>query len=205
MELLSSEDFKNTKIEPEWTAMDYLLEVVRVEHEKMQEQIFMKEKKNGQLKRKRRIQEDSNKNKRPITSYPSKPLLPEGLKRHIVENMGGSNCVLVIQKQLFFSDVNPQASRLLIPFSQVESHEFLNESEVERLKKKEAIKACLVEPSMEETEINFKWWDMRKNLMYVITTSWNSIVKNNRLKVEDVVQLWSFRVNSTLYFALQKL
>ncbi|MBA0634224.1 hypothetical protein Godav_022195, partial [Gossypium davidsonii] len=137
MELLSSEDFKNTKIEPEWTAMDYLLEVVRVE---------------------------------PITSYPSKPLLPEGLKRHIVENMGGSNCVLVIQKQLFFSDVNPQASRLLIPFSQVESHEFLNESEVERLKNKEAIKACLVEPSMEETEINFKWWDMRKNSMYVITT-----------------------------------
>ncbi|MBA0771225.1 hypothetical protein Gotri_019719 [Gossypium trilobum] len=58
---------------------------------------------------------------------------------------------------------------------------------------------------MEETEINFKWWDMRKNSMYVITTSWNSIVKNNRLKVEDVVQLWSFRVNSTLYFALQKL
>ncbi|MBA0804042.1 hypothetical protein Gohar_014196 [Gossypium harknessii] len=135
----------------------------------MQEQIFMKEKKNGQLKRKRRIQEDNNKNKKPITSYPSKPL------------------------------------RLLIPFSQVESHEFLNESEVERLKNKEAIKACLVEPSMEETEINFKWWDMRKNSMYVITTSWNSIVKNNRLKVEDVVQLWSFRVNSTLYFALQKL
>ncbi|MBA0660202.1 hypothetical protein Goklo_012247 [Gossypium klotzschianum] len=31
--------------------------------------------------------------------------------------MGGSNCVLVIQKQLFLSDVNPQTSRLFIPFS----------------------------------------------------------------------------------------
>ncbi|KAH1033720.1 hypothetical protein J1N35_045894 [Gossypium stocksii] len=205
MELLTSEDFKNTKIQPEWTAMDYLLEVVRVDQEKMQEPIFMKKKKNGRLKRKRQTDGENNKNKRPITSYPPKPLMPEGLERHIVENMGGSNCVLVIQKQLFFSDVNPQASRLLIPFSQVESHEFLNESEVERLKNKEAIKACLVEPSMKETEINFKWWDMRKNLMYVITTSWNSIVKNNRLKAEDVIQLWSFRVDSTLCFALQKL
>ncbi|MBA0753603.1 hypothetical protein Gogos_021828 [Gossypium gossypioides] len=83
----------------------------------MQERSFMKEKKNGQLKRKHRIQKKNNKNKRPITSYPPKPLLPESLKRHIVENMGGSNCILVIQKQLFLSDVNPQASRLFIPFS----------------------------------------------------------------------------------------
>ncbi|MBA0837787.1 hypothetical protein Goarm_009914 [Gossypium armourianum] len=29
------------------------------------------------------------------------------MKRYIVENMGRSNCVLVIQKQLFISDVNP--------------------------------------------------------------------------------------------------
>ncbi|XP_040940784.1 B3 domain-containing protein At2g24670-like [Gossypium hirsutum] len=171
MELLTSEDFKNTRIQPEWTAMDYLLEVVRVDQEKMQEQTFMNKKKNGRLKRKLQIQEENNKNKRPITSYPPKPLTPEGLKQHIVENMGGSNCVLVIQKQLFLSDVNPQASRLLIPFSQVESHEFLNESEVERLKNKKAIKACLVEPSMEETEINFKMWDMRKKSMYVVTIS----------------------------------
>ncbi|KAK5773461.1 hypothetical protein PVK06_049767 [Gossypium arboreum] len=201
----NKEDFKNTRIQPEWTAMDYLLEVVRVDQEKMQEQTFMNKKKNGRLKRKCQIQEENNKNKRPITSYPPKPLMPEGLKQHIVENMGGSNCALVIQKQLFFSDVNPQASRLLIPFSQVESHEFLNKSEVELLKNKEAIKACLVEPSMLETEINFKRWDMRKKSMYVVTTSWNSIVKNNKLKAEDVVQLLSFRVNSTLCFVLQKL
>ncbi|MBA0635519.1 hypothetical protein Godav_022312 [Gossypium davidsonii] len=84
MELLSFEDFENTRIKPKWTPIDYLLQVVRVE---------------------------------PITSYPPKPLLPESLKRHIVENMGGSNCVLVIQKQLFLSDVNPQTSRLFIPFS----------------------------------------------------------------------------------------
>lgn len=198
MEFLSSEDFKNTRIQPQWTAMDYLLEVVRVDQEKTK-------KKNDRLKRKRRIQEENNKNKRPVTSYPPKSPLPEGLKRHIVENMGGSNCVLVIQKQLFFSDVNPQASRLLIPFSQVESHEFLNESEVECLNNKEAIKAPLVEPSMEEAEINFKRWDMRKKPMYAVTTSWNSIVKNNQLEVEDVIQLWSFRINSTLCFALLKL
>ncbi|MBA0833284.1 hypothetical protein Goarm_017607, partial [Gossypium armourianum] len=30
MELLSFEDFKNTRIKPKWTPIDYLLEVVRV-------------------------------------------------------------------------------------------------------------------------------------------------------------------------------
>ncbi|KAK5833384.1 hypothetical protein PVK06_017209 [Gossypium arboreum] len=137
----------------------------------MQERIFVKKKKNGQLKRKRRIQGENIKNKRPVTSYPLKPPLPKDLKRLIVENMG----------------------------------RFLNISEVKRLKNKEAIKACSVESSIEETEINFKWWDMHKNTMYILMTFWNSIIRNNRLKVENLVQLWSFRVNSTLCFALKQL
>ncbi|MFQ6619598.1 hypothetical protein Gotur_001368, partial [Gossypium turneri] len=36
---------------------------------------------------------------------------------------------------------------------------------------------------MEEIEINFNKWVMGNSSMYVITTSWNSIVKNNHLRL----------------------
>ncbi|MFQ6640595.1 hypothetical protein Gotur_015671 [Gossypium turneri] len=53
------------------------------------------------IEKETRIQGENNKNKRPVTSYPPKPPLPKGLKLHIVENMGGSNCILVILKNCF--------------------------------------------------------------------------------------------------------
>ncbi|XVE92209.1 hypothetical protein REPUB_Repub01dG0077200 [Reevesia pubescens] len=45
---------------------------------------------------------------------------------------------------------------------------------------------------------------MGKSSSYVMTNPWNSVVKNNRLKIDDIVQLWSFRVKSKLCFALVK-
>ncbi|TYH46925.1 hypothetical protein ES332_D11G374400v1 [Gossypium tomentosum] len=184
MELLRLEDFKDTNVDPKWSAFDYLLEVTRVDQEKSQQRNSMQKK--NKLKRKHQ----NSKNKRPIVSYPP-PLLPQSLKQHIVEKLGGPDCVLVIQKKLFFSDVNPQSSRFLIPFSQLKSHEFLNESEVKHLKtKKDVIKARLLEPSMDEIKINFNKWVMGNSSMYVITTSWKSIVKNNQLQVDNAVQLW---------------
>ncbi|PON97632.1 hypothetical protein TorRG33x02_065420 [Trema orientale] len=33
---------------------------------------------------------------------------------------------------------------------------------------------------------------------------WNKVVKENQLAVKDRVRVWSFRVNSRLYFALTK-
>ncbi|MBA0819199.1 hypothetical protein Gohar_025702 [Gossypium harknessii] len=189
MELLGFEDFKDTNVDPKWTTFDYLLEVTRVDQEKLQQRSFKIKKvgnkslgfgclgsmqeKNG-LKRKHQFKEENSKNKRPILSYPP---------------------------TLF-----PQTSQFLIPFSQLKSHEFLNEFEIKYLKtKKDAIKAHLLDPSMEEIEINFNKWLMGNSSMYIITTSWNSIVKNNQLEVDNVVQLWSFRVDSTLCFALRKL
>ncbi|TYG70908.1 hypothetical protein ES288_D05G352000v1 [Gossypium darwinii] len=173
MELLGFEDFKDTNVDPKWTTFDYLLEVTRVDQEKLEQRSFKIKKKNG-LKRKHQFKEENSKNKRLI--------------------------------KLFFSNVNFQASQFLIPFSQLKSHEFLNEFEIKYLKtKKDAIKAHLLDPSMEEIEINFNKWLMGNSSMYIVTTFWNSIVKNNQLEVDNVVQLWSFRVNSTLCFALRKL
>lgn len=55
--------------------------------------------------------------------------------------------------------------------------------------KKDAIKARLLQPSMEEIEINFNKWVMGNNSTYVITISWNSIMKRNQLEIDNVVQL----------------
>ncbi|MBA0757550.1 hypothetical protein Gotri_020643 [Gossypium trilobum] len=68
MELLGFEDFKDTNVDPKWTTFDYLLEVTRVDQEKLQQRSSMQEK-NG-LKRKHQFKEENSKNKRPIVSYP---------------------------------------------------------------------------------------------------------------------------------------
>ncbi|KAE8732075.1 Detected protein of unknown function [Hibiscus syriacus] len=76
------------------------------------------------------------------------------------------------------------------PFSQVQSHAFLTESEAQHLEgKNNAITALLLEPSMVETEVNFNKWNMGKTSMYVIKTAWNSVVKNNGLRDTSVVRL----------------
>ncbi|XVF85214.1 hypothetical protein PTKIN_Ptkin17bG0100200 [Pterospermum kingtungense] len=133
------------------------------------------------------------------------PDLPESCKQHIFENMGGSGLVLVIQKPIYFSDMNRIASRLSMPFSQLKTHEFLTKAEAERLKNvKNYIKVWLLEPSMKESGITFKRWNYGTSSSYVLNKGWNSVVESNGLKVGDTVQVWSFRVNSELCFALVK-
>ncbi|XP_052489771.1 B3 domain-containing protein At3g25182-like [Gossypium raimondii] len=123
----------------------------------------------------------------------------------IVEEMGSRGLVLVIQKTIFFSDINPTASRFSIPFSQVKTHDFLNEAEAKELDDKNPMQVWLLDPSMKGTNITFNKWVMGSSSLYVLTNTWNPVVKNNQLKKGEMVQLWSFRLNSLLYFALVKL
>ncbi|OMO71183.1 hypothetical protein CCACVL1_18382 [Corchorus capsularis] len=84
---------------------------------------------------------------------------------------------LVIQKRLYFTDINPVASRFSIPISQIKtSTSFLTESETVDLEHGKAIDG-----------------------------QWNAVVQHNGLNVYDMVQLWSFRVGSNLCFALVKI
>ncbi|KAL4304439.1 hypothetical protein GQ457_10G026450 [Hibiscus cannabinus] len=133
-----------------------------------------------------------SKKQKPPCPIPT-PDLPDMFKRHISENMGGSGLGLVIQKVLFFSDVNPTASRLSIPFSQVKTHDFLNTTEADALANQTPMEVCLLDPSMEETTVTLNRWLMGKTSLYVMTESWNSVVKSNKLNKGDIVQLWSFR------------
>ncbi|XVE92208.1 hypothetical protein REPUB_Repub01dG0077100 [Reevesia pubescens] len=92
----------------------------------------------------------SNKKLKPVSTIPP-PDLPHNFKQHIVETMDGSDWVLVIQKQIFFSYVNPQASRFSIPFSQLKTHEFLSKTEAKVLEDgTKTLKVCLLQPSMKE-------------------------------------------------------
>ncbi|KAK8522369.1 hypothetical protein V6N12_056080 [Hibiscus sabdariffa] len=145
-----------------------------------------------------------SKKQKPPCPIPT-PDLPDRFKRHISENMGGSGPVLVIQKALFFSDVNPTASRLSVPFSQVKTHDFLKSTEADALANQSPMEVCLLGPSMEKTTMTLNRWEMGKTSLYVMTESWNSVVKSNKLKKGDVVQLWSFRNTRETAFAIRKL
>ncbi|MBA0706352.1 hypothetical protein Golax_018466, partial [Gossypium laxum] len=146
----------------------------------------------------------SKKQHKPVCPLPL-PDLPPKFKQHILEEMGGKGLVLVIQKTIFYSDVNPTVSRFSIPFSQVKTHDFLNEAEAKELAHKNPMQVCLLDPSLKQTSITFNKWVMGNTSLYVLTSTWNSLVKNNQLEKGDMVQLWSFQVNSLLCFALFKL
>ncbi|KAK8582922.1 hypothetical protein V6N13_069688 [Hibiscus sabdariffa] len=118
------------------------------------------------------------------------PDLPHNFRRHILGNMGGS--ALMIQKTLFFSDVNPTASRFFVPFSQVKTHDFLTGTEAQSLAGKNPMQVRLLEPCMKETTLTFN------------RPQCAGRDKHNKLEEGNVVQLWSFRVNSELCFALVK-
>ncbi|KAE8719328.1 SET domain protein 16 isoform 1 [Hibiscus syriacus] len=141
------------------------------------------------------------KKQKPQSSIPT-PDMPDRYKRHILEDMGGSGLVLVIEKTLFYSDVNHTASRFSVPFLQVKSHDFLTKTEADDLAHKKPMQVSFLDPSMEKTTMTFNKWNMGKSSLYVMTESWNSVVETNKLKKDETVQLWSFRVNSELCFAL---
>ncbi|KAE8653732.1 hypothetical protein F3Y22_tig00117056pilonHSYRG00081 [Hibiscus syriacus] len=207
MDFLSLDDFKNIEVDPQWTAFDYLLKTVEVDQEKAAKKRSplgnAGESMGKKRERPRQRREEHGRQKRRARAMVlvppcAPPLLPQSFSQ-LIEEMGGGNLVFVIEKKLFYSDVNRQASRLSIPFSQVQSHAFLTESEAQHLEgKNNTITALLLEPSMVKTEVNLNKWVMGKSSMYVIKTAWNSVVKNNGLKDTTVVRLWSFRANSTL-------
>ncbi|XP_027120564.1 B3 domain-containing protein At1g05920-like [Coffea arabica] len=140
---------------------------------------------------------------------PPSAQLPIDFKNHMSRKLGATrDPVLVIEKRLFPSDVSAKLHRLSIPVKQVANHEFLTEGERKRFNngnKQEKIDAILVEPSLSESKIRFKKWYIHDSGMYILTSGWNDVVERNGLKQGTLVQLWSFRKESQLYFALIRL
>ncbi|KAJ8761381.1 hypothetical protein K2173_001511 [Erythroxylum novogranatense] len=144
------------------------------------------------------------------------PDMPGEFKNRIQE-MGGTVVELIIQKPLFETDLKKGEGRLSIPANQIQSHNFLTDEEKELLNmldergKLKAIETKVIGPNATEgaTNMNFKKWNMKKpngsgSSSYVLTTKWNSLVASNSstLKVGNTIQLWSFRQEERLCFAL---
>ncbi|XP_057767479.1 putative B3 domain-containing protein At3g49610 [Salvia miltiorrhiza] len=164
----------------------------------------------------------SDKRRKPADNGPpvEQSPLPEEFKKAIEEMHMGSvvtPATLVIQKGLFGTDLSGGHNRLSIPISQIKD-DFLTEEEKQHLrtynesnKKKNFMEVKIVQPSLAPETVKFCRWDMPKkgggktSSSYVINGKWNSIVEKNKLKLGMVVQLWCFRVDQDLCFALVRL
>ncbi|WCJ22730.1 hypothetical protein M5689_004804 [Euphorbia peplus] len=148
--------------------------------------------------------------------------------RENIEKKGGVNIALVIMKKIYKSDLEKSLNRLSMPLRQViESNVFLKEEEKLKLKnggvesnvflkeeeksklKNGGVDVKLMEPCYHVSDQSLRLWDMNSD-SYVLTSKWNSVwerQENQNLdvfKVNNVIQVWSFRVDDKLWFAINK-
>ncbi|KAK3412072.1 hypothetical protein EUGRSUZ_I00848 [Eucalyptus grandis] len=107
----------------------------------------------------------------------------------IIEEMHGQDVTLVADKQI--------------------RQDFLSEEEIRILNRKEGIKVSLIEPCLEVSHgLRLKKWNYTsKNFSYMLTERWNAVAHpymRNELMKDVVIQLWSFRVDGSLWFCLRK-
>ncbi|RAL52611.1 hypothetical protein DM860_007379 [Cuscuta australis] len=121
--------------------------------------------------------------------------LPPEFKHKVREMKGkAEEAVLVIQKKLFQSDIEPYKGRFSIPSKQV-ANNFLTPKEKQTLHSGAKIENVLfIEPNCTSVcHITLKKWDMSANCIYNLITNWNAVRDRNRLVEGDLVQLWAFR------------
>ncbi|EYU31333.1 hypothetical protein MIMGU_mgv1a021961mg, partial [Erythranthe guttata] len=147
--------------------------------------------------------------------------LPEEFKEVIRRLAQGGKRVteekLVIEKGLFKTDLAKGNNRLSIPFTQVLDHTFLTDDETHFLTTRDGNnkmnfkEVTIIEPSLELEKVKLCRWDMNKangkntSSNYVLNGAWSNVAQRNHLEPDDVVQLWSFRIDQELHFALVKL
>ncbi|KAK3040301.1 hypothetical protein RJ639_028216 [Escallonia herrerae] len=171
----------------------------------------------SEAKAKKRKKNNSDSNCKPVgrsrnmNHGPERPPhLPTDVENEILR-LGGSDVKLVIQKGLYATDVNDNHNRLSIP-ALTASKGFLTEDEEKRHENHngyvESVDVKLIEPKGGDPAIlSFRRWNMKKksgksSACYVLTSNWNAVKKRNGLEENMVIQLWSFRVQGELWFAL---
>ncbi|PON42206.1 B3 domain-containing protein [Parasponia andersonii] len=143
-----------------------------------------------------------------------------------IRALGGTDFHFIIQKEIWPSDVSKNNNRFSIPEGQVgPPDEFLRQDEKERMKEREAgdgtkIKGLQVllftdnilddhrngnsTNNLNQCRLSLKQWKMGSNFPYNLVSGWFKVVEDNNIAQHDVVQLWSFRIQSQLCFALVK-
>ncbi|GKV06498.1 hypothetical protein SLEP1_g18392 [Rubroshorea leprosula] len=133
------------------------------------------------------------------------PNMPTEFK-NLIEEMGGSEEKLLIQKIIFKTDLSKSHNRLQIPENQLMA-DFLTVEEERKLDEK-GLNVSLIEPCLKKSEIHLTKWNMKNSRVFVFNEQWNSVVDGNQstLKKNAVMQIWSFRTapESKLCFAMVK-
>ncbi|KAK1370636.1 hypothetical protein POM88_036728 [Heracleum sosnowskyi] len=133
--------------------------------------------------------------------------LPVVFKNEIQE-MGGTDVKLIIQKNLFSADTEGGQNRFSIPMKQIRENFLTDEEESildQRFKDNHVVPLMvpvLIEPNLEKAQINFRKWAV--NSSYVLSSPWNEIRDRNDLMAKMEMQLWSFRVDGALNFSMVK-
>jgi hypothetical protein len=155
----------------------------------------------------------NNNNNDNVQLQEERPELPLAFKERI-EQLAGSDVMLVIQKELTKCDLTENHGRLSIPKKQVINEKFLEPNEKSSLhydrkegrKTRIRMSVSVLDPSLELWDrMSIKKWRMVKCETYNITDDWYELVKKNNLKEGQKVQVWSFRRHRQLCFALVKL
>nr|XP_011470228.1 PREDICTED: uncharacterized protein LOC105353155 [Fragaria vesca subsp. vesca] len=139
--------------------------------------------------------------------------LPEELKRKIetlegIESFEKAKMYMVIEKQLFQTDMAKSANRLSMPLKQIKPESFLDKDEIKFLADQNDWLVSVISPKLEDEALTFRQWDMPKNnggvsSSYVLKQRWNEVRNKNGLQKDDLIQVWSFRdVGNNLHFAL---
>ncbi|KAL9383127.1 hypothetical protein Peur_023450 [Populus x canadensis] len=125
-----------------------------------------------------------------------------------------SEIKLRIMKQIFKTDMDKHQERFSMPLNQIkDGHEFLNKTEMEEVCQSESkgTEVKLVELGLEggnvhQSTMRLRRWQMNNTVSYVLTSNWNDVLDRNAgaLKVDDIVQVYSFRRDQKLCLVLVK-
>lgn len=128
-----------------------------------------------------------------------------------IDGLNGQDLKLVIEKKLTKTDVKPYFARLAIPKGQMRN-DFLSQEDHTILEQREAtginykgMEVPLIEPSLAESTIVLKKWKLGRSKSYMLSSGWPKVVVDNGLEANNIIQLWSFKVNKSPHFALVKL
>lgn len=144
------------------------------------------------------------------------PGLPQEFKNRMLlkaEAEGGvlGEEILVIQKAITMSDIQSQQNRFSIPEKKL-LNTFLTDNELSFLKGRNGDKCNtmvvdIIEPSGLVKEVRLSRWEMLKgkgagvSRSFVLKGNWKKVVSNNHLQIDDMAQLWAFRIDGRLCLA----
>ncbi|KAL3748780.1 hypothetical protein ACJRO7_009936 [Eucalyptus globulus] len=111
-----------------------------------------------------------------------------------IQEVHGRGVMLVLQKKLCASDVDPRQYRLSMPSTKIDA-KFLTSEESQALKSEKGITVSLIEPCLKVRHgLQLKkWMNDSVNFSYLLTKGWNAVAQSI---------LWSFRANGDLCFCL---